>query len=166
MTYQEPPYLAHIRLIGDNDHKALQNPRDHWTTMQRLWDDLEDAAKNEGYDIFHAFGDACVELKHELYLVEPSAPPDELIMTDEKVIREKDRDYGGSWMKRGGQGAFMMLARKWDRIAKQMEQFQTIEVAIKSDKRPEGILDDIRDLRRYLILVQAELMVRSAARQH
>ena len=50
----------------------------------------------------------------------------------------------------------MMLARKWDRIEKQVEGYRyDIFDAMANDKRPEGLLDDIRDLRRYLFLVDS-----------
>lgn len=76
---------------------------------------------------------------------------------DVASIQEKDREYGGSWKKRGGVGAFMMLARKWDRLEKQVEaQGYDVFKAIREDQRSEGVLDDIRDLRRYLLLVEAE----------
>jgi len=32
---------------------------------------------------------------------------------------DSERSYGDSWRNRGGIGAFMMLARKWDRIENQ-----------------------------------------------
>ena len=48
----------------------------------------------------------------------------------------------------------MMLARKWDRIENQVKNHGwDIFATVKKDTRPEGILDDIRDLRRYLLLV-------------
>lgn len=76
-------------------------------------------------------------------------------------LREKDAQYGGSWQRRGGVGAFMMAARKWDRIEKAMEiTSYDIFAAIRGDQRPEGIIDDIRDLRGYLILIEAEMMAR------
>ena len=66
--------------------------------------------------------------------------------------------YGDSWKKRGGCGAFMMLARKWDRLETQSEKCNwDLFSAILNDKRPEGIIDDIRDLRRYLLLVETEM---------
>jgi hypothetical protein len=87
-------------------------------------------------------------------------------------IEEKERAYGSSWKRRGGIGAFMMLARKFDRI----EQRVSSEIAasgdapavqrhnlfqhIVADRRAEPLLDDIRDLRRYLILVEAEMAAR------
>ena len=52
----------------------------------------------------------------------------------------------------------MMLARKWDRLENQTKRFNyDIFQAIHHDSSPEGILDDIGDLRRYLFLVEAEL---------
>lgn len=73
--------------------------------------------------------------------------------------------YGDSWKKRGGIGAFMMLARKWDRIENQLckhfEQWDVLHAMLFSPST--GIADDIRDLRRYLILVEAEVEHLAAA---
>ena len=50
----------------------------------------------------------------------------------------------------------MMLARKWDRIENQVEkQGWDVFKTIYDDPSDKGILDDIRDLRRYLLLVEA-----------
>lgn len=69
------------------------------------------------------------------------------------------KSYGDSWKNRGGVGAFMMLARKWDRIEKQVsEKDWDVFEAIIDDIREEGIIDDIRDLRRYLLLVESEMV--------
>ena len=74
-----------------------------------------------------------------------------------------ERSYGDSWKQRGGVGAFMMLARKWDRLEKQVnEHGYDVFKAANEDQRPEGIMDDIRDLRRYLFLVEAELRINGA----
>tara|TARA_R110001583_G_scaffold47149_2_gene147698 strand:- start:324 stop:638 length:315 start_codon:yes stop_codon:yes gene_type:complete len=75
---------------------------------------------------------------------------------DAVALRKAQESYGDSWRIRGGVGAFMMLARKWDRIENQVKDndydvFKTIEL----DPTSHGILDDIRDLRRYLLLVEA-----------
>ena len=52
----------------------------------------------------------------------------------------------------------MMLARKWDRLEKQVsEKHFDVFAAAEDDQRVEGVIDDIRDLRRYLLLVEAEL---------
>lgn len=134
--------------------------------------------------------------------------------SDIESLEKSEKSYGNSWMKRGGVGAFMMLARKWDRLEKflqpkeddasrgleylrkkfksGLEQIspigntgeilygvQDLEQAIRilneagmppydifaaigTDTRGEGILDDIRDLRRYLLLVEAEMCDRGA----
>lgn len=78
---------------------------------------------------------------------------------DLEVLRQKDAEYGGSWLKRGGVGAFMMLARKWDRLEEQVKlERYDVFAAVALDHREEGLLDDIADLRRYLILVEAEII--------
>lgn len=77
-------------------------------------------------------------------------------------LQRKDAEYGGSWKRRGGVGAFMMLARKWDRLEQQVTQHgYDVFAAAEADARDEGVLDDIRDLRRYLLLVEAELCTRA-----
>lgn len=94
--------------------------------------------------------------------------------SDVNVIEEKEKSYGSSWKRRGGISAFMMLARKWDRI--ELRVTAHIDAAadapgaardnvfehIAADRRAEGIVDDIRDLRRFLMLVEAEMAARGA----
>ena len=71
-----------------------------------------------------------------------------------KLIKAQE-SYGDSWRSRGGVGAFMMLARKWDRIENQVSKDgYDIFKTINNDPSSSGILDDIRDLRRYLLLVE------------
>ena len=80
---------------------------------------------------------------------------------DISTLVEKNDDktgYAGSWKKRGGIGAFMMAARKWDRMEVAVTQCGLdIFEAAKRDRRPEGILDDIKDLRCYLLLIEDEI---------
>lgn len=77
---------------------------------------------------------------------------------DVKVLREKGATYGDSWKQRGGVGAFMMLARKWDRIENQAKSnMYDIFTAIHNSTSTDGLLDDIRDLRCYLLLVEEEI---------
>lgn len=84
-----------------------------------------------------------------------------IVVADVEKLREAEKSYGDSWKRRGGVGAFMMLARKWDRIEKQVgEKNYDIFAASIEDLRKEGVIDDIRDLRTYLILVEAELQAR------
>lgn len=99
------------------------------------------------------------------------------IATDDvHTIEEKERAYGDSWRRNGGIGVFMIFARKWDRI----KQRVTTEIApaegqpgaarenlleqIAADRRSEPILDDIRDLRQFLVLVEAEMAARGVVR--
>ena len=105
----------------------------------------------------------------------------EPIVTEDVVgLRKAQNSYGDSWKRRGGVGAFMMLARKWDRLenhvmvrrsrgtvaeSKSADKYD-IFAHIELDTRAEGILDDIRDLRRYLILVEAEMRARTTLPEH
>ena len=74
---------------------------------------------------------------------------------DVLALEEKNKDYGDSWAKRGGVGAFMNAARKWDRIETMCQERKwDIFQVVQDDRRPEGILDDIQDLRRYLLLIE------------
>jgi len=78
--------------------------------------------------------------------------------SDVVALQEAEKSYGDSWRKRGGVGAFMMLARKWDRIENQVKARQyDVFGAIESDRRADGIMDDIQDLRRYLMLVEEHM---------
>lgn len=96
---------------------------------------------------------------------------------DVATLVQKDAEYGSSWKKRGGVGAFMMLARKWDRLETQVTRssldskydiFDAIEQEardhIDSNNNPtmltESTLETIRDLRRYLLLVESEIVLR------
>lgn len=83
---------------------------------------------------------------------------------DVKTLVDKGKDYGDSWKRRGGVGAFMMLARKWDRLEGQVQKEPKWDVFEHgtNDTRTEGILDDLSDLRRYLLLVEAEIRNRRA----
>tara|TARA_R100000353_G_scaffold142949_1_gene102139 strand:+ start:126 stop:440 length:315 start_codon:yes stop_codon:yes gene_type:complete len=77
-------------------------------------------------------------------------------------LEQAERSYGDSWRKRGGIGAFMMLARKWDRIENQVtKDGYDIFESIYNDPSDTGILDDIRDLRRYLLLVEGFMVSES-----
>jgi hypothetical protein len=84
-----------------------------------------------------------------------------IALNDSNGLLRAHGHYGNSWKKRGGIGAFMMLARKIDRLEKFCgEHGYDIFAAMDADTRGEGIIDDIRDLRRYLLLVEAEATAR------
>jgi hypothetical protein len=88
---------------------------------------------------------------------------------DVQTLVKKDAEYGSSWKRRGGVGAFMMLARKWDRLEtqatrKELDSKYDIFDAIEQDNAHspdnqffESTLETIRDLRRYLLLVESEI---------
>jgi len=84
---------------------------------------------------------------------------EEVAKADLEGLLVAEKSYGDSWKKRGGVGAYMMLVRKFDRIELQTKDhgWDVFEAAAE-DQRAEGIIDDIRDLRRYLLLVEAHLL--------
>lgn len=127
------------------------------------WGDFEVLADRFSFDLFNpdtTLGESMEELTKLLYLV-----PHADWSADVLQIQAKDRDYGGSWCKRGGANAFFMLVRKWDRIETALKMKGNLANAIGFDERDEGILDDLGDLRRYLLLVQSWRMARDRANQ-
>jgi hypothetical protein len=98
----------------------------------------------------------------------------EVAEADVRALLKAEKHYGSSWKRRGGVGAFMMLARKWDRLEGALRPDDVREGcaagstgpwdifgAVEADRREEGIIDDIRDLRRYLMLVESEMLARA-----
>lgn len=97
---------------------------------------------------------------------------DKLSRLDMDTIIEKEDAYGSSWKAAGGVRTFMMLARKWDRITLRVSadllgdngalcaSKDNIFEHIAADDRNEDLLSDIAGLRQYLILVEAEMIVR------
>ena len=83
----------------------------------------------------------------------------DLCLNDYTSLCEAEKTYGNSWKNRGGVGAFMMLARKLDRI-ENLTQKHAYDIFHTIEEYPEltGVIDDIRDLRRYLLLVEAEMV--------
>lgn len=100
----------------------------------------------------------------------------------DQLVR-KDREYGASWKSRGGVGAFMMLARKWDRLENMVQKLRSYSLPLPGDERrqiagpydvfehirlselergdAESLVDTLGDLRRYLLLVEAEVRARA-----
>jgi hypothetical protein len=94
------------------------------------------------------------KLKHLDYLAR-------ITQEDAKILTVTDQQYNASWKQRGGVGAFFIMARKWDRLESAVANnkqtpWDILSIAAR-DARPEGLIDDIRDLRRYLALIEAEL---------
>lgn len=96
----------------------------------------------------------------------------EIAEKDAQGLIAAQKSYGNSWKSRGGIGAFMMLARKWDRLENRVRMPRDgatsydIFAHVAADPRGEGIIDDIRDLRRYLLLVEAEMVARGFEAEH
>ena len=109
------------------------------------------------WDIYSQHMEECNKMK--IQIPEPKNIFDrtnfeDIVEDDVAELEEAYVSYGDSWRKRGGVGAYMMLARKWDRLENKVKEYDwDIFEAIDEDPRDEGILDDIRDLRRYLLLV-------------
>lgn len=80
---------------------------------------------------------------------------DKLIEKDADELAKREESYGGSWKAYGGFSAFMNIARKWQRIEHQAKQCEyDIFKAVRVYHGHDGIMDDIRDLRRYLLLIE------------
>jgi len=83
----------------------------------------------------------------------------EVAQSDLEALKRAETSYGDSWKRRGGVGAFMMLARKFDRIEHQVHKcdwdiFEAGHIYVGD----AGLLDDIRDLRRYLLLTEGHIL--------
>jgi len=79
----------------------------------------------------------------------------ELANQDVQALMTARLAYGESWNSRGGSGAFHVFARKWDRIENQAKMAgYDIFQAMEKFPGKDGLLDDVRDLRRYLLLVE------------
>jgi hypothetical protein len=75
-------------------------------------------------------------------------------------IDHKEKTYQGSWKKRGGIGAAMMMLRKIDRIEVMLKEvnYDVFKACSGSKSGDDGtMLAEIRDLRRYLLLIESEV---------
>lgn len=107
---------------------------------------------------------------------------------DARFLLEKDKSYNGSWKRSGGRNAWFMCKRMIDRLVTMMappvppsgwpnsvevttENTNTLkrmvtaeDIFLQVEARPGGedgsVLAVIRDLRRYLMLVEADVMAR------
>lgn len=72
-------------------------------------------------------------------------------------LQKAKKSYGDSWCRRGGPGAFFVMIRKLDRLEYVLEKQYNWDIfrAAREDARDEGVIDDIRDARRYLLLIEA-----------
>jgi len=93
---------------------------------------------------------------------------EEIAKEDLAEIRRKEATYKGSWKKRGGLGAFMMAVRKSDRLEEITTGFRyDIFAALADDMSGQdgSALAELRDLRRYLLLIESEMMARHGTNQ-
>ena len=89
---------------------------------------------------------------------------------DHDHLREKAKFYGDSWKKSGGRSSWFMLRRKIDRLINMLDKEPTNfeeslahqDIFKKIKENPSGadgtVLAEIRDLRRYLLLVESEML--------
>lgn len=159
-------YIANIEEVAK---KAASSKHQLHTTILIQWADVEKQAKDffPPYDILNT---TLIEsspvrqhmrnLMTTLYEV-PGADP----IQDCAVLRTKDAAYGGSWCRRGGQGAFMMLARKADRFETQLKKHRGNFMEALHDHEGESLNDTLADWRCYLILVESFHVSREAVCQ-
>ncbi len=148
----KPDYLAKITEVAAV-YGVGQNLENR---LRSMWLSFESDAANLAipFDILGSvpmiFRNRITDLIEILYQTGSGNPH-----TDCEQIRAKDKEYGGSWHRRGGTGAFHALARKGDRLLEQLDIHTTITAAKQDKNSSEAILDTLGDLRRYLILVEA-----------
>ncbi len=86
-----------------------------------------------------------------------------VVASDVAVLRTKEETYQGSWKRRGGRGVFHMFARIWDHLEAMLVPFDD-DVFMGIADHPLGDngtpLVAVRDLRRYLLLCEAEMCAR------
>jgi hypothetical protein len=87
-------------------------------------------------------------------------------------LRMKEKTYKGSWKKSGGRSAWFMIKRKIDRLESMMQAdpLESDLTALKSEHDiferikmdmsgvDGSVLAEVRDLRRYLLLVESEIL--------
>lgn len=153
--------------MAESVRTGRESPMLDFPSMEHTWRMVELDCRVQGYDIFAAWERTrlnALKLRahlHWLSAVSLNAVADpfvEIAMRDAAELREKNAAYGESWKRRGGAGAFMMLARKWDRIDNILSPFSGGTLASALERNPGDVLDDIGDLRRYLLLVEDEVL--------
>jgi len=94
------------------------------------------------------------DMKHMDYL-------EQVMNEDLSTIRRKESTYKGSWKKRGGVGAAMMVLRKIDRLENMLETRGFDIFKDVGDGSDGTMIAEIRDLRGYLILAEAEILAQN-----
>ena len=84
-----------------------------------------------------------------------------IVQADVEYVRRKDAQYDASWKKRDGIGAFFTIVRPWDRfesISRSAGYDVFTKIREEGIEGPDGsLIACVRDLRRYLLLVEAEM---------
>jgi hypothetical protein len=84
-----------------------------------------------------------------------------IVRADVEYVRRKDAQYDASWKKRDGVGAFFTIVRPWDRlesISRSVSYDVFAKIREEGLEGPDGsLIACVRDLRRYLLLVEAEM---------
>lgn len=146
-----PDYMSHVgeiaREAGDSPNLLAQ--------ILGEWRNFEQSAKQRNYDVLDPTfpqEDQMWRLVRLLYQTKTGDAESDVV-----ELHAKDQAYGGSWCRRGGQGAFMMLSRKADRLETitQKHGLDLEAVRVMTDVGGETIADTLSDLRRYLILCLA-----------
>ncbi len=86
-----------------------------------------------------------------------------VVLAGVALVVEKTRTYGPSWKRRGGAGAWFTTVRPWDRLETIVDRHGgDVFAAVAAD--PSGsdgsALACIRDVRNYLMLIEAEMVAR------
>lgn len=84
-----------------------------------------------------------------------------ILNNDLKVILEKEAMYKGSWKARGGIGAFFITARKWDALENMLSGrfgYDIFKACIDGGEGDGTPMEQVRDLRRYLTLIESEVI--------
>jgi hypothetical protein len=99
-----------------------------------------------------------MDMQHMKYLKQ-------VALHDVAELERKEKTYQGSWKRRGGVGASMMMLRKADRLEQMLHDYKyDIFERIASeglDSVDGTAIAEVRDLRRYLLLIEAEMVARS-----
>jgi hypothetical protein len=69
------------------------------------------------------------------------------------LMIQKDGEYGASWRKRGGAGAFLTMSRKIDRIESMMEKYNNDIFKLEDARVAESLDDTLLDLSNYCLLI-------------
>jgi hypothetical protein len=85
--------------------------------------------------------------------------------SDVEGLIKAQAEYGDSWKKRGGSGAYLTIVRPLDRLdilagkpASNGIPYDIFQHCLDAKDGDSGVLNAVRDLRRYLILVEAHLV--------